>query len=203
MKKLSKKVIIALILAATLILSSCSIMDVGSMMNNGTSGTDGDEYMTREEVEALLQGVEENVTVNAGDNYNIEINSAYDGNLLAASRALLSSVSVSCTFNVTKVVSGGLAPMMMSALPRVRMMMAAPVVEEVPEEPEVLPEVTPNPGGTGNDPDLDVEGEIPDYIPGADDSSDSAFESFIDMIKSFIDRVIGFFKNFINLMGGK
>lgn len=109
MKKISKTLTVALILALTFILSSCSIMDVGSMMSaGGDSAADGDEYMTREEVEALLQGVEENVTVNAGDNYNIEINSAYDGNLLAASRALLSSVSVSCTFNVTKVVSGGL-----------------------------------------------------------------------------------------------
>ena len=107
MKKLSKTVTAALCLALALILSSCSIMDIGGVLSENEAAAGG-EYMTREEVEALLQGVEENVTVNAGDSYNIEINSAYDGNLLAASRALLSSVSVDCTFNVTKVVSGGL-----------------------------------------------------------------------------------------------
>ena len=107
-----------------------------------------------------------------------------------------------------KVVNGGIMPMMMSALPRMRMMMAMPSEEVIPnqppvEEPVINPDLIPDNPIENPDPDLDVEGEIPDYIPGADDSSDSAFESFIDMIKSFIDRVIGLFKNLIKLMGGK
>lgn len=108
MKKSPKIIIAAIILTTALLLSSCSIMDLGAMSGGTDTGGSPDEYMTRAEVEALLEGVTENVTVNAGDNYSIEINSSHDGNLLAASRALLSSVSVNCTFNVTKIVSGGL-----------------------------------------------------------------------------------------------
>ena len=108
MKRLSKTLSAVLVLALAFTLSSCAVMDLGAMMNDGTSSdSHSDEYMTREEVEQLLQGVQENVTVNAGDSYNIEINSLNSGNVIAASRALLSSVSVDCTFNVTKVVSGG------------------------------------------------------------------------------------------------
>ena len=108
MKKLSKTLSAVLVLALAFTLSSCAVMDLGAMMSGGASAeSQNDGYMTREDVERLLQEIEENVTVNAGDNYNIEINSSHDGNIIAASRALLSSVSVDCTFNVTKVVSGG------------------------------------------------------------------------------------------------
>ncbi|MBR5232618.1 MAG: VWA domain-containing protein [Clostridia bacterium] len=143
------------------------------------------------------------ITVNSATEMYYDITDAIDvasGNLVVTVQNSGSGLLSVCNI---KVVSGGMAPLMMSALPRVRMMMAAPVAEDVPEEPEVIPEVTPNPGGTGNDPDLDVEGEIPDYVPGMNDSSESAFEAFIDMLRTFIDRVIGFFKSLINLMGGK
>lgn len=109
MKKIPKILTAAVLTLATLLLSSCAVMDLGSIMSEGSSsGGSKDEYMTRAEVEKLLEGLGENVTVNAGDNYNIEINSQHDRNLLAASRALLSSVSVDCTFNVTTTVSGGI-----------------------------------------------------------------------------------------------
>lgn len=57
--------------------------------------------MTREEVERLIAEIETNVTVEGGDSYNITISSTHDKDLLAASKALLSAVSINCTFDVT------------------------------------------------------------------------------------------------------
>jgi serine protease Do len=57
--------------------------------------------MTKDEVNKLIAGLEQNVTVNGGNDYNITINSTESKNLLAASKALLSAVSITCTFKVT------------------------------------------------------------------------------------------------------
>jgi serine protease Do len=57
--------------------------------------------MTKDEVNKLISGIDQNVTVNGGNNYNVTINSTESKNLLAASKALLSAVSINCTFNVT------------------------------------------------------------------------------------------------------
>lgn len=106
----SKNIIIvaAVLLFSVLALSSCSILDVSSMVGTGGgSSVSGKDYLTREEVEAMISGIEENVTVNAGDNYDITINSQYDKNLLAASRGLLSAVSINCVFDVTVSYSSG------------------------------------------------------------------------------------------------
>ena len=95
-------------------------------------------------------------------------------------------------------------PMMMSAMPRMRMMMAAPATEtepnvpideglELPALPDIVPDIAPLPS------DSDTSSTEPEV----NEEQETAFESFIDMIKSFIDRVIGLFKNLINLMGGK
>lgn len=69
-------------------LSSCSLIIGG-----------GEDYITREEVEKLLDGrMDGNVTVEGGDNYDITIEGATDPDLIAASKGLLSSVSVYCVF---------------------------------------------------------------------------------------------------------
>jgi S1-C subfamily serine protease len=57
--------------------------------------------MTKDEVNKLIAGLEQNVTVNGGNDYNITINSTESKNLLAASKALLSAVSITCTFKIT------------------------------------------------------------------------------------------------------
>ncbi len=59
---------------------------------------DTDKYMTEEEIEALLDGkLHGDVTIEAGDNYNVEIDAA-DSNVSAASKALLSVVSIRSVF---------------------------------------------------------------------------------------------------------
>ena len=108
MRKL--KILIAAMLALGVLSStSCSLMDIGSMVSSstGSGSTQDGDYLTREEVEEMIAGIEENVTVNAGDNYDITINSQYDKNLLAASRGLLSAVSINCVFDVTVSYSNG------------------------------------------------------------------------------------------------
>lgn len=108
--KNKKKIIIAALLAFSIFaLTSCSIMDLGSMVSGGASDdtASGKDYLTREEVEEMIAGIEENVTVNAGDSYDITIDSQYSKNLLAASRGLLSAVSINCKFDVTVSYSSG------------------------------------------------------------------------------------------------
>lgn len=109
-----------------------------------------------------------------------------------------------------KVVNGGLMPMMMSALPRMRMMMAMPSEDVVPnqppvEEPVINPDLMPDYPVENPDPDLDVEGEIPNYIPDTNESDidESPIVEFINVLKSFFDRIVSFFKSLFTVMGGK
>ena len=84
-----------LTLCAILFTSSCAII------SGSNSQGDTEEYMTKDEVNRLIAGIQQNVTVEGGDSYNVTINSDGSKNLLAASKALLSAVSISCTFKVT------------------------------------------------------------------------------------------------------
>ena len=143
------------------------------------------------------------ITVNSATEMYYDITDAIDvanGNPLVTVQNSGSGLLAVCNI---KVVNGGIAPMMMASLSRVRMMMAAPVEEEVTEEPEVLPEVTPNPGGTGNDPDLDVEGTIPDYTPDTEDNQEAVSETFFDKLKAFLDKIVTFLKSIFDAIGGK
>ena len=84
--------VLALALTA-LSLGSCIIIDDGS-------GVNMEDYISKAELDAYLAGkLVGNVTVEGGDNYDVNI--TLDGsekNLAAAAKALLSSVSVFCTF---------------------------------------------------------------------------------------------------------
>ena len=97
--KNKKKILSVLVLACMLLLAltSCLWIDTGVM------GDSSGDYVTREEVNKLLQGIEENVTVNSGDINNIQINSNGNQNLIAASKGLLSAVSVHCNFKVNTI----------------------------------------------------------------------------------------------------
>ena len=88
-----------------------------------------------------------------------------------------------------------------SMLPTMRALMAMPVEEDVPEE-EIVPPTNPNPG-TGNDPDLDVEGSIPDYVPDVNENeseSSDATTSFIDSITKFFDSIKAFFDKILSFI---
>lgn len=98
-----KKIITAAFFALTVFaLCSCSIFGLAYGTGTGTSGS-GD-HLTEDDVKRLIEGIEENVTVNAGDNINISINSTDDKNALSASKGLLSTVSITANFTVTTVV---------------------------------------------------------------------------------------------------
>lgn len=101
MKNINKILALSCLLMAVLLLSSCSIFDLANRTssNTGTAGS----YVTREDVDELIEGIEENVTVNAGDNINITINSTDNKNALSASKGLLSTVSITAKFTVTTV----------------------------------------------------------------------------------------------------
>ena len=86
-----------------------------------------------------------------------------------------------------------LAPMMMSAMPRVRMMMAAPATETEPNAPveeEILP----------SEPEVDVpETDIPDTDVSDTENSDAdSSKSFFNNIKDFINKIIEFFTKIID-----
>lgn len=100
-KKLRIFLALALVIS-TLALSSCNLTGLSSV-----GGAVGEDYMTRSEVEELIAGLDRNVTVNGGDNHDITINSDSNGSLLAASKGLLSVVSVICNFQITKHYYGG------------------------------------------------------------------------------------------------
>ncbi len=105
-----KKVVIKLfaltvVIAMALSMSSCALVDLESLV--GVSEDDS-EYMTRAEVEKLLNGIEKNITVKSGGTTVIEnINSNYSKNILAAGRGLLSAVSIRSVFRVTYTYQGG------------------------------------------------------------------------------------------------
>ena len=83
------------------IITVCAILFTTSCALFFPSSTDTSDLMTKDEVNKLIAGLEQNVTVNGGDSYNVTINSTDSKNLLAASKALLSAVSITCTFKVT------------------------------------------------------------------------------------------------------
>ena len=98
-----KKIIVLAFFALTLFaLCSCSVFDLAYRTSSTTNNT-GD-YLTEDDVNRLIEGIEENITVNAGDNINITINSTDDKTALSASKGLLSTVSITANFTVTTVV---------------------------------------------------------------------------------------------------
>ena len=103
MRKISVAAIAVILVVSMLTMSSCYVLDLNSFTENSSTSTEGSDsdYMTREEVEELLSGTSNDYTVNSGDNYNITIDSAEGTNLLAASKGLLSAVSINCLFDVT------------------------------------------------------------------------------------------------------
>ncbi len=102
MKGIKKLLAVSLILTAIFALSSCSVYDLA--YRTSASNSQNENYITEEDVKGLIEGIEENVTVNAGDNINITINSNDDKNAHAASKGLLSSVSITSNFTVTTVI---------------------------------------------------------------------------------------------------
>lgn len=96
--KNKNKALLSLVLVCTLLflLTSCLWIDSGVIGDSGNG-----DYVTKGEISKLLQGIKENITVNAGDNNNIQINSSENQNLVAASKGLLSAVSIHCKFKIT------------------------------------------------------------------------------------------------------
>lgn len=97
MKRFSALLLAAAVIISVFSMSGCYMQLGGS--DNGTAG--GDDYMTRAEVEALISDAGGEYNVSSGDSYDITINSDSSANLLAASRGLLSAVSINCIFDVT------------------------------------------------------------------------------------------------------
>lgn len=117
MKKSIKIIAVILIMTMTCaLMASCSLESLSNMISNlesgdgATSGTGGspvttpgsggqtgssNDYMTREEVEELIAGLTPDVDVTEQE---ITINSNHSTNLLAASKGLLSAVSIVTTF---------------------------------------------------------------------------------------------------------
>ena len=102
MKQIKKILILTLLAAAVFALCSCSVFDLAYRTSTTSEGTESG--LTEEDVNKLIEGIEENVTVNAGDNINININSANNQNAIAASKGLLSAVSIEANFTVTTVI---------------------------------------------------------------------------------------------------
>ena len=122
MKKGIKILAVVLLLAmSVMIMSSCSLEALSNLIKD-VEGSDGgasqspittpgsgssDDYMTREEVEELISKMEQNVSVTE---QNITVNSNHSASLLAASKGLLSAVSIRAAFQCVKTTTGGWYP---------------------------------------------------------------------------------------------
>ena len=100
-RNMKRKLLLALLsitlIFSTVAMSSCYVVDLDDIRGDAS----GEDYMTKQEVEKLIAGIEAGeLTVNSGDNYNVSIESDSGANLLAASRGLLSAVSITCSFEV-------------------------------------------------------------------------------------------------------
>ena len=80
-----------LVLLSSTMLTSCMYLQLGKQNK--------DEYITNAELEQILNNkLMGNITVNGGDNYDITIEGGEKLNIALASKALLSAVSIFCTF---------------------------------------------------------------------------------------------------------
>ncbi len=97
--KLRNKILSVFLLAVSVLsISACTLI------NDPTADqTNSGKYVTESDVNKLIEGIEENIIVNAGDNYNITIDSEENKNSLSASKGLLSAVSITANFTVTTV----------------------------------------------------------------------------------------------------
>ncbi len=85
--KISALTITILMIISCFMMQSCEILSLG-----------GSSYMTEDEVKVLIeQGMYGNITVEAGDSYNVSIQTSSDDNVVAG-KSLLSAVSVVCKF---------------------------------------------------------------------------------------------------------
>ncbi len=98
---LKTKIIAVAVLFAlcTTLMTSCYMVDINDLAQG--NGEQAGDYITREEAEELLSGSDKEYSINSGDNYNVTITPSEGSSLLAASKALLSAVSINCIFNVT------------------------------------------------------------------------------------------------------
>lgn len=98
--------ILILLISSLLCMSSCSLEELDAALagsasaSGGSTGGDG-KYMTEEEIKALIDKATEGLTVNGGDTIDINIESSSDRNILAASKGLLSAVSITSNFKIT------------------------------------------------------------------------------------------------------
>ena len=99
-KKILRLVAAVLLLVSMTLLTSCNLL-LPSIVGGSTGKNDDDDYITREELESLLGGSENITPSEPGNDYEITINSSAQANLLAASKALLSVVSVYCNFQMS------------------------------------------------------------------------------------------------------
>lgn len=88
--KRTKRIVRAVVLSVMITLLALSLTSCLWQKSN--------EYMTREEVEALLGEMGGDVTVENAPNYNITIANGENGNLVAAAKAVLSAVRVTANF---------------------------------------------------------------------------------------------------------
>ncbi len=95
MKLTFKSLISAVLLISVMTLTSCGLVNFGTTV-------DSDKYLTEDDINKIMAGINQNVTVNGGDNYDITIESEHSGTVHAASKALLSAVSIKCEFEITK-----------------------------------------------------------------------------------------------------
>ena len=101
MKNRLKTVAALLLISISLLtLSSCYMIDINDLAGVNSGSTDTSNFITRDELDSLLASSDKEYSINSGDNYNITIDGGASPNLVAASKALLSAVSINCLFDV-------------------------------------------------------------------------------------------------------